>query len=357
LNTYNIYLESEMVKMQRESNSMFSFADFYQFPLNEENIEKYGKDYQDLSLLPMKPGVKGLMLVDRYDQVAGYIRVDERNGDLKNLHINPIYRRQGLGSKLLDTEIGRQVKSIFVDPKNVVDYSFFSKNGFKDHKKFDLSTLMVRDNGLREDLEIFEKMEDEINNIIDDAIDELDFHDDIVNETENYLNYLVETSVAGVAAPAMLAKPTLRKCPNMFDYDEFYETEESNLVCSKEDARDPIDVASSIPDRNRNSSSYIKKPQVMMEEENFIIEDNVKKYPIYIVCIEGNTLFGRSIQKVTNSVYSHASISFDSNLSKCYSYNFNLIDGMDGFNIENLTSYKSFTGHISSFKQLLYLKC
>lgn len=53
--------------------------------------------------------------------------------------------------------------------------------------------------------------------------------------------------------------------------------------------------------------------------ESTATEDS-KLYPVYIVLHEGKTAFSKAIKKVTKSVYSHAAISFDSELTEMYSY-------------------------------------
>ena len=59
--------------------------------------------------------------------------------------------------------------------------------------------------------------------------------------------------------------------------------------------------------------------------EASVVEDS-KLYPVYIVLTEGKTAFSSAIKKVTKSIYSHAAISFDSELSEMYSYG---VEGSD----------------------------
>ena len=59
--------------------------------------------------------------------------------------------------------------------------------------------------------------------------------------------------------------------------------------------------------------------------------------PIYIVFEEGYTLFSKAIKKVTNGIYSHAAIAFDSAMDKMYSYGVEDSSGaFGGFVIENV---------------------
>lgn len=59
--------------------------------------------------------------------------------------------------------------------------------------------------------------------------------------------------------------------------------------------------------------------------------------PIYIVFEEGKTLFSKAIKKVTNGIYSHAAIAFDSSMNKMYSYGVEHSSGpLGGFVIEDV---------------------
>lgn len=77
-------------------------------------------------------------------------------------------------------------------------------------------------------------------------------------------------------------------------------------------------------------------------ENKFIINENVNKVitikkdynPIYLVITGNNSLFAKGIKKVTNSKYSHASISFNKTLNNLYSFGTDK-DGKFGFAIEN----------------------
>ena len=268
-----------------ESSSMLSFVEFYQYPLNEENIQKYGEDFKELSVLNIKPETKGIILVDKNDQVAGHIRIDSKTGYLKNIEVNPIYRHQGIGSKLLNTEIGRLASVTFIKTEDTRLQSFFENNGFVKGKDIGGKILMTRKAGLNES---FELNVETINEELDLCVEKLLSNKDIVTETEDYLNSMLEASVAGVACVVPLAGQTIRKpyvvntskilakkCPNMFDYDEFFEQNDSFFVCSETDNKgftEPVDVARSEVDRDKNSTSTIKKPQAMMEDEDAINE-------------------------------------------------------------------------------------
>ena len=60
-------------------------------------------------------------------------------------------------------------------------------------------------------------------------------------------------------------------------------------------------------------------------------------YPIYIVISYSDTLFGKIINKVKNTVYSHAGISLDSDLSKICTFKWG--HGFNGFWVESLQDY------------------
>lgn len=94
------------------------------------------------------------------------------------------------------------------------------------------------------------------------------------------------------------------------------------------------------------SSKQIDKLRKMMEESTEIIyETKVKKSdvkPVFLITVEGNSTFSGLIKSFTNSIYSHAGISFTDDLSKIYSFNRSketAVNGKNGFSIESLESY------------------
>lgn len=73
-----------------------------------------------------------------------------------------------------------------------------------------------------------------------------------------------------------------------------------------------------------------------IEEANYS-KDNC--YPIYIVLMHSGTLLANIIQKFTNDEFSHACISFNSNLSPMYSFGNKKVGGVDaGFTIQSPAS-------------------
>ncbi len=60
-----------------------------------------------------------------------------------------------------------------------------------------------------------------------------------------------------------------------------------------------------------------------IENDNLILEtnENSELKPIYIVLIEGTSLFSKAIKTYTKSAYSHAAISFSASLGKMFSFN------------------------------------
>lgn len=65
--------------------------------------------------------------------------------------------------------------------------------------------------------------------------------------------------------------------------------------------------------------------------------------PVYIVLVEGKSIFSKIVKKYTKGPFSHAAIGFDSNLEKIYSFNMNAKDlggrKTNGFSIEGINSY------------------
>lgn len=87
---------------------------------------------------------------------------------------------------------------------------------------------------------------------------------------------------------------------------------------------------------------FINMGDIVPDDLPDVVEEAVSKKthkPVFIVLTKGKTpIISSSIQKVTKSEYSHASISFDPNLNELYSYNFrkeNL-----GFVMEKLETIK-----------------
>ena len=92
-------------------------------------------------------------------------------------------------------------------------------------------------------------------------------------------------------------------------------------------------------DKNRDCIDIIDMTHFNPSEEfdsiNEISESN-PLYPIFIVLVEGSSMFSAAIKKFTNGPFSHAAISFDAKLDKMYSYN---INEANGFAIENVKEY------------------
>lgn len=66
---------------------------------------------------------------------------------------------------------------------------------------------------------------------------------------------------------------------------------------------------------------------------NESIDETSALYPLYIIILSSKSNFGTLIKKVTNSIYTHGAIAFDSTLNKIYSYD------REGFTFDNLKKY------------------
>lgn len=154
------------------------FLNFYQIPITKENIDKYYYSCPDL--LTLNGNEEGLILIDKESQVVGYIQGNLETGFIEKIFVNPYYREQGIGSNLL-SHMSTNFTKARVLSENTDTINFFKKNGFKEINHTSIYTLM-----------------------------EL-------------------ASVAGVANTAELVQPTIRNnnYSSMFDYDEFFEAEES----------------------------------------------------------------------------------------------------------------------------------
>jgi len=295
----DISSSSKKQEKMNESLPFLNLVDFYQLPLNEENINKYSPYYSKLNMVQECKDRKGLLLVDRNDQVAGFIQVDTKTGYLHKLDVNPVYKGHDLDSKLLNTEIGKSSRFVRLDSDKNNTMELFLKNGFykKYNNELGNTILVKKTSNISEDSGFMLsgntlKMSNVLDEKIDETIEALESNNDIVANLESYLNSLREASVAGVACVAPLVGQTIRKpftndtarlatsdCPNLFDYDEFYEPEESIFVCSEDihtntfDRTSQVDVAKNTADRDSNSTSEIRRPQAMMvkNEDNGVV--------------------------------------------------------------------------------------
>lgn len=139
-------------------------------------------------------------------------------------------------------------------------------------------------------------------------------------------------------------------------YSDFDQIKESNIKSKINSRKQSILELGWNPEINFNpytrkmSSEKLKSSIREMYNKNKIYDisnieysineasnENNDKFPIYVVLSFTNSTFGKGIQKFTNGIYSHASISLDSKLDKMYSYNLDLKGG--GFKVENLKNY------------------
>lgn len=91
--------------------------------------------------------------------------------------------------------------------------------------------------------------------------------------------------------------------------------------------------------------------QNMALMEDTSVSDDKKLYPVYIVMTEGKNNFSVAVKRITNSKYSHVSISFDSSMERMYS--FGLIgttkNSNNGFREENLKKDIPLGGRVDVF--------
>lgn len=76
------------------------------------------------------------------------------------------------------------------------------------------------------------------------------------------------------------------------------------------------------------------------DENDHIIVNNEKLYPVFMITIGSDDGTSKMIQKFTHSDYSHASLAFGPGLSRCYSYSFDSFRDRGGFKIEGIKKYK-----------------
>lgn len=72
------------------------------------------------------------------------------------------------------------------------------------------------------------------------------------------------------------------------------------------------------------------------ETKDDIRDEHPVLFPVYIILLEGKSVFGNVVRAVSHSEFSHSAIGFDSRLDRLYSFNMN---GTNGLSYEKLTNY------------------
>lgn len=106
------------------------------------------------------------------------------------------------------------------------------------------------------------------------------------------------------------------------------------------------------------SSKFIDLRNLPLVEQEFVVDTKLlgPLRPVYIVLSEGGALFSKVIKGFTRSIYSHASLSFDSELKDLYS--FNSVDdkgnfGKGRFEIEHFNTRFVKDNHLAVFAVFL----
>lgn len=175
------------------NNSM----DFQKFPITEEIIDSYSWCCPELLRLKLNDTKEneerydGTIVVDLHSQVVGYIQIDKVNQTIVDIFVNPYYRHQGIASEFLSNMAYQyEMLKCNVFRENYGMIEFLKKNNFE---------------------------------VINETPHQLLF------ERKSELNEMA--SVSGLATPTTLAQPTIRnKYTPMFDWDEFFEEEESLFI-------------------------------------------------------------------------------------------------------------------------------
>ena len=92
-----------------------------------------------------------------------------------------------------------------------------------------------------------------------------------------------------------------------------------------------------------NYYSFVDVSHKYFQEAEVEININEKqpaKIPIYIVLMQGNSPIAKNIQKATGTIYSHAMISLDPSLTRCFSFGIGDDRRDNGFIIESIRSEK-----------------
>ena len=83
------------------------------------------------------------------------------------------------------------------------------------------------------------------------------------------------------------------------------------------------------------SAPLLDESEIMTEEYN-----RSKLHPLYIVLVEGSTLFASAIKNYTKGIFSHVAVSLDEKLNNMYSFNMNNgVNAKGGFSIEDIKKY------------------
>lgn len=91
---------------------------------------------------------------------------------------------------------------------------------------------------------------------------------------------------------------------------------------------------------SKTSYEIIDKSQDDINDGDIVKDDTNLLRPIYIVLVEGITLFSMTVKKVTKGPFSHAAICIDDTFKKMYSFNMSNSEGkLGGLSIENAKEY------------------
>lgn len=80
----------------------------------------------------------------------------------------------------------------------------------------------------------------------------------------------------------------------------------------------------------------------LLDESEIVVETNKKNklYPLYIILVEGATIFAAITKAYTKGIFTHAAISLDEKLNNMYSFNMNnQTNYAGGFSIEDIKNY------------------
>jgi len=114
-----------------DDNYIGDSIDFLKIKLNTKNIDDYCFSLPKLLTIDFdEENEDGIILVDRYDQAAGYIYYNKTEHRLIDIYVSPIYRQQGYATQLL-LRIKWDLFSVRVPKDNEVAKQFFDHNNFK----------------------------------------------------------------------------------------------------------------------------------------------------------------------------------------------------------------------------------
>ena len=116
-------------------NKGINLANLKYYPLNEPNIKAYSNSFNSINHIRLTDEYEGLIMVYNKNPV-GFINVNKETKCIQAFEINPEYRSQGFGERLLSHAIDTlHCDNLSVRKTNKAAISLYDKLGYKKYKE------------------------------------------------------------------------------------------------------------------------------------------------------------------------------------------------------------------------------